>query len=1284
MYNPIATYRIQFHKGFTFTDFEQIIPYLHQLGVSTIYASPIFQAVPGSNHGYDVTDPHRINPEIGNLAQFRRISKKLKSLAIGWLQDIVPNHMAFHPDNRWLWDVLEKGKSSAYSPFFDILWDNKLMVPFLGDSLDTVIKDQQLQLLKIKGRNFLSYGGTNYPIAAGTSRPGNSVAMVAKRQHYELCDWRESNTRMNYRRFFTVNGLICLNMQDQAVFDHYHEFIQQLVAEGLIQGLRVDHIDGLFDPKAYLEMLRQRMGPECYIVVEKILEDGEHFPDNWPVQGNTGYDFLAQVNNLLTDRQSRPAFTRFYEQLTGNTQSVSAAIPKKKAGILSESMGGELENLYQLALTRLNLKPDQKLKTALGRFLIQCPVYRFYVPEKAAIDKVLSAIPAQTKVLSQLRHLLLKDDLFFHRCMQFTGPLMAKGVEDTLMYTYDRFIGHNEVGDSPDLFGLEAGQFHRQMMERQKQLPLSLNSTSTHDTKRGEDVRARLNVLTDRVEEWLKIVPRWQKMNRELKVSGAPDENDEYLIYQTLVGCFPFSGLPAGDLPGRLEAYLVKALREAKVHSGWSEPDQAYEAATVGFALKLLDQDRPFYASFQNWLASLNEPAMLNSLTQVLLKFTCPGIPDVYQGCESWDLSLVDPDNRRPVDYKARLQFLKDPPHDLYAGIRKTRLTAELFWIRKQYPELFSTGDYLPLRVKGEYKNHLLAFARKHQKQWAIVLAPLHLGGHDNAPLQMDWENTAVILPDDAPLEWQDLLSGNKLVANEQFSVSELFSQMPLALLFSKSGHNPRGAGIILPVSSLPSEFPIGDIGPAARRFIDFLSDASQRYWQLLPLNPVSQEYHYSPYSSYSSMAGNTLLISPVDLVSNGWLSSKQLSSKANFTKTVRYAQAERQKDKLFHMAWQRFKTEAKGEAFAQYQQTEAYWLDDFALYLALKAHHQKPWYHWPAAFKNRNETALRNFAGKQHEAIEKIKWLQYIFQQQWNALKDYAHDKGIKLIGDLPFYISYDSADVWTHPHCFKLTKAKAMAGIAGVPPDYFNDQGQLWGMPVYDWAALKNAGYDWWVRRLRKNMQFFDLLRLDHFRAFYDYWEVPASENTAINGSWQSGPGADLFQTLSNELGKLPFIAEDLGDITPGVYQLRDSLGLPGMNVLQYAFGPDMPVSPYAPHNHKNHSVTYTGTHDNNTAAGWFRQNATKTERRNLENQIGQKLSQSHIHETLVQIAYSSAANVAIIPMQDVLGLDENARLNTPGVSGNNWQWRLRPGEPGDHERQLLVRLAKKYNRQ
>ncbi|GAA4310015.1 hypothetical protein GCM10023149_04570 [Mucilaginibacter gynuensis] len=1403
MFNPVATYRIQFHKGFTFNDLERIIPYLQKLGISTLYASPVFEATPGSTHGYDIVNPHRISPEIGTLKQLRALSKKLKAAGINWLQDIVPNHMAFHPNNAWLNDVLERGAMSAYANFFDMagtsaLFEGKIMVPFLGSSLADVIKKGDLQLAVANGRLSLSYFDSAYPLNPASylsvlkakrdkpdaikqliaiieqvvkeTEPGTynqlwdealsqlsaahndgsvtdylddsiqtinkdkpKLRKLADEQLYRLCSWAETDHTINFRRFFTVNGLICLNIQDEKVFEHYHQFIKSLLNEGVFQGLRVDHIDGLYDPTAYLNKLRQLVGPDVYIVIEKILEDGEQMPVNWPVQGTTGYEYLADVNNLFTNKDNEKIFSTYYDKLVGTNVPVQQQIWEKKAYILNHHMAGELDNLtryfFDLKLAEgkeLQGVPPELMKQAIGAFLVHCPVYRYYgngfplsKKEAKAVEAVLKQSVAHHPNLSPgievLKFVLLQKPTegnaifnnnvsqFYRRCMQLSGPLMAKGVEDTLMYTYNRFTGHNEVGDAPDAFGKLVKAFHETMEMGQRQWPLSLNSTSTHDTKRGEDVRARLNVLTDMADEWIAKVQEWQQINAGLKQNNAPDANDEYLIYQTLTGAYPMPGENSDDFTGRLVEYLEKALREAKQHSDWAKPDTAYEKATKNFAAALLNKDGAFWKSFEPFHKKVSDLGIINSLAQVLLKFTSPGVPDVYQGCERWDLSLVDPDNRRPVDYDLNKELLDDLQSTAHTGLPaqlwhqrynaqiKLWLTQVLLKERKANPEHFAKASYIPLKVKGKYNKNILAFARRYQQQWYVVAAPLHIAElckeQQKEIPQIDWANTRVVLPYDAPSNFEDLLTAAAGQTEGALAVKEIFTTLPLAILKLKQPANNRGAGILMSVTSLPSDFGVGDIGSTAKQFANFLSSAGQKYWQLLPVTPTGADNGYSPYSSFSGMAGNTLLISPEWLADVGLLSVKELDKyRLPSTSKVDYKKAEQLKTSLFHTAWSNFKTmgiTALQQEFTDFCKKEAVWLDDFALYVELKqSYGGDTWNKWPEEYAGRDAKALKRFSRNHADNIDRHKWLQFLFFKQWHELKDHCAHLGISLFGDLPFYVSYDSADVWANPELFSLDEAGNMKMVAGVPPDYFNADGQLWGMPVFRWDKLKDQHYAWWVQRIRKNMELYDLLRLDHFRAFAAYWEVPATEQTAINGKWQPSPGSDFFHILKQQLGDLSFIAEDLGDIDDTVYQLRDEFDMPGMKVLQFAFGDNIAASPYIPHNYTSNFVVYTGTHDNNTTPGWYRKDAGKTAKKQLSQYVNFKVNKKNVHEALIRLAYSSVAKIAIVPIQDVLGLDETARMNVPASVTNNWQWRLQPGLLNKQEKKLYD-WAKLFNR-
>jgi 4-alpha-glucanotransferase len=475
-----------------------------------------------------------------------------------------------------------------------------------------------------------------------------------------------------------------------------------------------------------------------------------------------------------------------------------------------------------------------------------------------------------------------------------------------------------------------------------------------------------------------------------------------------------------------------------------------------------------------------------------------------------------------------------------------------------------------------------------------------------------------------------------------------------------------RSAGILLHITSLPSAFGIGDIGPQAKAFADFLYRSKQSYWQLLPLGPIEGSQSYSPYSSNSSTAGNTLLISPELLRDDGLLTDADLRrARIKNSGKVRYADVVIIKNKLFDGAFARFKnqtTSALSRQFEMFCEEEASWLNDFSLYTLLKELHGKPWYEWPEEARLRDHKKLEEASVKNALELERIKWLQFIFTRQWEQLRFYCNQLNISLYGDLPFYVSYDSADVWAAPEYFALDEHKTLKSVAGVPPDYFNADGQLWGMPVFNWPKLKVDKFDWWVRRLKKNIELFDVLRLDHFRAFADYWEVDAQDKNARNGRWVPGPGEEFFHVVQKQLGSLPFIAEDLGDINEKVYQLRDAFNFPGMKVLQFAFGDNLGKSDYIPHHYSNNFVVYTGTHDNNTTVGWFRKDINAGVRSALSNYFGRRINEGNVHIELSRCAYQSVAKMAIIPMQDVLGLDESARMNRPASVEKNWIWRLR----------------------
>jgi len=473
-----------------------------------------------------------------------------------------------------------------------------------------------------------------------------------------------------------------------------------------------------------------------------------------------------------------------------------------------------------------------------------------------------------------------------------------------------------------------------------------------------------------------------------------------------------------------------------------------------------------------------------------------------------------------------------------------------------------------------------------------------------------------------------------------------------------------RNSGILLHVTSLPSPYGIGDLGQTARGFVDFLTSAGQTMWQVLPLNPTSTDCGNSPYCSNSAFAGNPLLISPEILVEEQLLSSADTKTLPALSENrVDYPAVMESKYRLLRLAFQTYRNRLEKDAqFEAFCEDNVYWLNDYALFVSLKERFQGlPWSDWPPEVKDRHPSVLKGLQQRLKDRVDLEKFLQYMFYRQWSSLKKYCGRKKVLLVGDMPIYVSYDSSDVWAHSDIFKLNEKKMPAALAGVPPDYFSTTGQLWGNPVYDWEVLKERRYDWWIRRMEQNLKLFDLIRLDHFRGFVGYWEVPADEKTAVNGKWVETPATDFLDTLLRRFPFLPLIAEDLGTITPDVREVMSVYGFPGMKVLLFAFGDDLSKNPYAPHNHTRNSVVYTGTHDTNTVRGWFTGEAGVEEKERFHRYIGRRVADDEVHWELMRLAMMSVANTAIIPMQDALGLGEESRMNFPSKAERNWEWRL-----------------------
>ena len=472
-----------------------------------------------------------------------------------------------------------------------------------------------------------------------------------------------------------------------------------------------------------------------------------------------------------------------------------------------------------------------------------------------------------------------------------------------------------------------------------------------------------------------------------------------------------------------------------------------------------------------------------------------------------------------------------------------------------------------------------------------------------------------------------------------------------------------RSAGILLHVSSLPSSFGIGDIGLSAYQFIDFLSQARQRYWQILPLNPIDGAYGYSPYSSPSAFAANTWLISPEELAKEGLLTENDFEHNLSFSKDqVDYEQAKALKSKLLGIAFQRFEKNKKWQgALEGFLKANQYWLDDYALFsLIKKLRNGEMWHQWPKNLRDRDAVALAELKKDHRQEYARIRWEQFIFFHQWNKLKDYCHQKDIEIIGDVPIYVNFDSADVWAHPHLFKLLFDKSPEFVAGVPPDYFSKTGQRWGNPVYNWPVHQKEHFHWWLSRFKLNFHLYDTVRIDHFRGLVQYWEIPAEEETAVKGTWQDVPTEEFIQTIVKAFPGHEIIAEDLGIITPDVTRMMEKFNLPGMKILLFAFGGDLQTHIYLPHNCPPNSVIYTGTHDNNTVKGWWCCDASAHEKQNVCRYLKKDVQENDVHWEFVQLAYNAPSHLAIIPLQDGLGLDEKARMNTPGTTKGNWLWR------------------------
>jgi (1->4)-alpha-D-glucan 1-alpha-D-glucosylmutase len=950
---PSSTYRLQLNRHFTFSQASDLIDYLYALGIGDCYLSPLMMSAAGSLHGYDVTNPARINPEIGTREDLQRLSEGLKHHGMGIIADVVPNHMCIDDAaNEWWRDVLENGPSSQFARYFDINWNppkrdlvNKVLLPILGDQYGRILEDQQIAVCYEQGGFFASVYQKPLPLAPrswalvletaaealkkrlgenhehvlelesiltalshlapsdekdpakirerqrekeiirkrlaalvdssetvrdkidasrrringvkGVPRSFDRLEELLAQQSYRLSFWKVAADEINYRRFFDINQLAAVRVEDPEVFQAMHALLFDLIKEGSIDGLRVDHSDGLLDPAEYFRRLQagcmsaRKMPRRFYVVTEKILVGNERLRSDWDVEGTTGYDFLGLVNGLFVDRGPRRAFRRLYESFIGSVPSSEDLVYASKRLILQTSMSGEL-NVLAGKLDKISEQHRwsrdftlSSLRHVLRETIACFPIYRTYIthsvarPDPEDERHIRNAIGSAKRrnqstdesIFDFLQSVLLLEDPegidngqrterreFIMSLQQFTGPVMAKGLEDTAFYRYFPLSSLNEVGGDPRQFGISPAAFHARNLERHRSWPHGLLATSTHDSKRSEDVRARINVLSEIPGEWYRAIRSWHALNLNRKSKAdteIPSAAEEYLFYQTLTGVWPVHDpdpREREDLTARMQAYMLKALREAKVHSSWINPNRPYEEAVDRFILDSLDQSRDnrFLREFTAFVDRIKAAGMWNSLSQALLKIASPGVPDFYQGNEIWNFSLVDPDNRRPVDYSLRVQLLKrlkemeargavpmikEALQDPSDGIIKLYVTSRALCFRKSNHELLTKGSYIPLRATGDRQNHVIAFARALGRRSVIAVASrffVGLGAETTEPTgEETWGDSALLLRRDiSGAAYREVFSQSTIETVQRNSrhtlpLAQVFAHLPVALLDS-------------------------------------------------------------------------------------------------------------------------------------------------------------------------------------------------------------------------------------------------------------------------------------------------------------------------------------------------------------------------------------------------------------------------------------------------------------------------------------------------------------------
>jgi len=812
---PVATYRLQFHKEFRFADATAIVPYLKRLGVSHVYASPFLKARPGSTHGYDVIDHDQVNPEIGSETDLKKLILQLKQHGMGMVLDLVPNHMGvLHADNAWWLDVLEKGRASPYARFFDIDWARgKLLLPVLGKHYGEAL--EELKVERKGGKWSVCYFDHRFPLNSKSVEglkkpPADTLALhrLLEKQHYRLSYWRVASDEINYRRFFEITDLAGVRVEEPGVFEATHRLAARLAKRGGIDGVRIDHPDGLADPKQYFERLAG-LFPRRWIVIEKILGDHETLPRDWPVHGETGYRFVNLLTGVYVDTAAEARFDRIYARFAGEGRSFDEIARESRYLIMATTLAAEL---YMLSNWLARIAAGNRhtrdytasgLRKALAEIAAQFPVYRTYVSprgvsdeDRRIIDEAVNASKRASRIADPsafdfVRSVLLLENVppgkrrnemlrFAMRFQQFTAPVVAKGIEDTAFYRYTRLIALNEVGGHPARFGIPLAEFHAAAEERARRWPATMLGSSTHDTKRSEDVRARLAVLSEFSSGWRLSLRRWSLMN-----PTGVSRSDQYHFYQALLGVW--EGRADEALAQRLKAYMLKAAREAKQRTSWINPDQDYEKALEEFVARSLENPA-FLQDLGATAARLAHLGFLVGLSQALVKVASPGVPDYYQGTEIWDFSLVDPDNRRPVDYALRRKLLDGKGEgllqDLPDGRAKLHVIRKGLEVRRKFPALFHGARYTPLHADGGREENVIAFSLSDAESALVAVAPrlfsklMH--ADDPAPLGAKaWAESRLALPQG---EFVNVLTGERH-AGGAVRVAALLSTFPVALL---------------------------------------------------------------------------------------------------------------------------------------------------------------------------------------------------------------------------------------------------------------------------------------------------------------------------------------------------------------------------------------------------------------------------------------------------------------------------------------------------------------------